>query len=68
MPSTSLDSTVVITSSTLTSNQALTDGGIFYIGGVLLNAKKTLKMLNLVKLESQLTTNGNGGVAYIQGI
>ncbi len=66
MPVTSLDSKVVIDTSTFTSNLALTDGGIFYMAGAS-TALKTLKMTNLAKLDTQVTTNGNGGVAYISG-
>jgi len=67
MPVTSLDSTVIIETSTLSSNVALNDGGIFYIGGAS-TALKTLKMTNIAKLDTQVTTNGNGGVAYISGL
>lgn len=45
---------------------AYNDGGIFYLAGTS-TAKKVLKMTNLINLDSQVTTNGNGGVAYISG-
>jgi len=67
MPVTSLDSTVNIATSTFSANSALNDGGIFYIGGAS-TALKTLKMINIAKLDTQVTTNGNGGVAYISGL
>ena len=47
MPVTSLDSTIVISSTTFGANLALNDGGIFYIAGAA-TAKKILKMSNLV--------------------
>lgn len=67
MPVTSLDSTVNIATSTFSANSALNDGGIFYIGGAS-TALKTLKMINIAKLDTQVTTNGNGAVAYISGL
>jgi hypothetical protein len=41
MPMTSLDSTVIVDTSTLTLNLALNDGGIFYMAGAS-TALKTL--------------------------
>jgi hypothetical protein len=67
MPPTSLDSSIIIDASTFISNLALTDGGIFYMAGAP-TALKSLKLTNLVKLDTQVTTNGNGGVAYISGL
>lgn len=67
MPITSLDSTVTVDNCGIASNKALIDGGVFYIGGAA-TSSKILKMTNLVKLENQVTTNGNGAVAFIQGL
>ncbi len=45
---------------------AFNDGGIFYLAGTSL-ANKVLKLTNIPALDTQVTTNGNGGVAYISG-
>lgn len=61
IPTTSTSSVVTLTSSSFSTNEAKTDGGLFYIGGI---GDKTLLMTDTSILTTKART-GNGGIAFL---
>jgi hypothetical protein len=65
IPLTSTTSLVTVTSTTITSSDALNNGGLFYIGGL---DHKILKLYDNPSISNSKANKGSGGIAHIEAL